>query len=217
MAVELIPGTALPVYAPGAAEQPEGRGGIQLRPERQPPSLLERIDDPEGLTPAERMVVAAALRAFENKPKRVKHIDATVGGQTDATTGNLVIPLYQCPAGCELHITNVTVDPSGSATITPSAPYSNAASYMFLSISGSSTGTGSATATVNALRNGLAAFAPTSAAGPIIPGQWTFNDSNARIAFGGETVYFVFVGGSIAAVLNLALRVSFRFNLLSDD
>ncbi len=214
--VELIPGTSLPVYAPGSAYQQEGRGDVRITEDRQPRSLFEKIEQEDGLTAAERGFVAAAIRAYDRRPKKVRHVDATVGGQTNATTGNLVLPLYECPQGSELHVTNVTVDTPGSATITPSAPFANASSWMYLSAAGASTSPNNLAA-VTALRAGMIAFAPTSAAGPIIPGQWTFNDSNARIAFGGEMVYFVLVGGSIAGILGQTLAVSFRFNLLSDE
>jgi hypothetical protein len=213
--VELIPGTSLPMYAPASTLQPEGRGDVKITPERQPHSLLERIDDPANLTETERIFVQAALRAFDRKPLKTRHVDIATGGVTDATTGNLVVPLYLCPQGSELHITNVTVDAPGSATINPSAPFANAASFMFLAKAGANAATNSANATT--LRPGMVAFAPTSAAGPIIPGQWTFNDSNARIAFGNEQVYFVLIGGSVAAILGVSLRVSFRFNLLSEE
>lgn len=209
--VELIPGTALPMYAPESARQPEGRGGIQLTDERQPPSMLRDIPDPDGVTEAHKRLVEAAIRSFDRGPARHRTMYPVSADQTDGTTGNLVLQLFEVPAGMEGRITNLVVDAPQSATINPSAPYGNAASWSFIAV-GPPTSTDS-DAIVDTLRNGMVTFAPVSAAGPIIPGQWTFNDPSAPIAYGGEMFYFCLHGGSIAAILNLMIRTRARINL----
>jgi hypothetical protein len=212
MTVELIPGTALPLHGgPQAAQQIEGRGDIQLTPQRQPPSLLEKISDPDFLSAAERVYMEAAIRAFDKRKILEKEEYFSVGDQTDATTGNCVVSLFEVPAGKRGDVVQVLVDAPGSAAITPAAPFANAASWAFICIAPASSGLADSAA----LRQGLAAFAPTSAGGPILPGQWTFNDSNAPVAWGGEQVYFVLVGGSVAAVVNLQIQVTVRINLYS--
>ncbi len=206
---ELIPGTSLPLHAPSGATQTEGRGGVQLTDARQPPSMLEHIGPPDEVSPREQVLLEAAIRAFDRGRKVETTVDGTSQGLTDATTGNLTLILYECPQGSELHITNVTIDVPNSATITPAAPFSNASSYAFIAVAPPSTSPPPALS----LRGGLVAFAPTSAAGPFLPGQWTFNDSNARVARGGQAVYFVLVGGSVAAIKGITVAASYRFNI----
>lgn len=219
--VELIPGTALPMYAPETARQPEGRGGIQLTDARQPPSMIENVpedienvpEDGDEISRAHHQLVQAAIRSFDRAAPRAKTYYPQSSDQTDGTTGNLVLQLFEVPAGMEGRITNVIVDAPDSATINPSAPFANAACWAFIAV-------GPPTSTDNdgladSLRNGMVAFAPTSAAGPILPGQWTFNDPAAPVAYGGEMFYYCVHGGSIAAILNLKLRVRSRINLYS--
>jgi hypothetical protein len=209
---DLIPGTALPIQqtAHPGSPQPEGRGTVTLAPGRAAPEAMPNFEQP-SLSPDELALVKTAVASYDRTPRRLKTIYAAAGGQTDATTGNLILPLFLCPAGCEGHVSNVTVDAPGSATINPSAPFSNGASWEFLAKSGSSTGMLASQA--DTLRRGLVAFAPTSTAGPIIPGQWTFNDTNAPVLFGNEQLYYVLHGGSVAAILALALQVTYRIDL----
>jgi hypothetical protein len=213
--VELVPGTALPITPPGAATQLEGRGTVIPNPERAPQPLEDRTG-PGGadeIGEGQFAIVEQLLRRYDHSRKTVRTYFTEQSDQTDGTTGNCVLQLFEVPQGGEAHISNVIVDAPQSATITPAAPYGNAASFAFLAISSPiNTDSDSAAA---ALRTGMVAFAPVSAAGPIIPGQWTFNDSNAPVAFGGSMVYFVLVGGSIAAVLNLNIRARCRVNLHS--
>lgn len=210
---QFVPGTALPLKGPGGSDQSEGRGQVILRPERHPRSLLERISARDDIDPHEQAVVAAALRAFDRRPKHERSIFFQVGGTTDSTTGNLVSFLYEVPQGMEGHVTNVTVDAPDTAAITPSAPFANAASFQFLAVAPPATAIGNATAATTALRAGLVAFAPTAAGGPIIPGQWTFTDSVAPIAYGGEAFWYVLVGGSQAGIAGKRLQLSIRVDL----
>lgn len=211
--VELIPGTALPFIAPSMAPQPEGRGGVQLTDERQPPPMVEGSESGDLVPDSYRQIVDAALRAFDRSPKFERTVFDGTAGQTDATTGNLVLELFQIPMGTEGRIVNVTIDLPSSATITPAAPYANAASWCFLASLGSSTGLGNANPAL--LRSGMVAFAPTSAAGPILPGQWTFNEDECPVIWGGMMLFFVLVGGSVAAITNQQLEASYRVNLYS--
>jgi hypothetical protein len=213
--VELIPGTTLPFHTGPGGFQPEGRGEIIPNPEHRSPSLLEKIGSRDDLSATELAFAAAALRAYDHRSSKVRDVYASAGGVTDATTGNIVVPLFEVPAGMFGHVAQVTVDAVSSATITPAAPYANASSWAYIAIAPASSMPANPAAT--ALRAGMAAFAPSSAAGPIIPGQWTFNDTNAPVAWGGEQVYFVLVGGSVAAVKSLNLQVTYRINLYSRE
>lgn len=215
---EIVPG--LPVAEPGQAAQVEGRGTVELRPEHLAPSLVDRLEEVDGLTVGERAVILAAIRAYDHRPRQQRSIFAQAGGQTDGTTGNVVIPLFTTPAGMEGHVALVTVDCPGFATVNPSAPFANAASWAFLALAqaqGGSSASGSLAASVDTLRAGLIAFAPNAAAGPIIPGTWTFNDSNAPICLAGETLFYCLHGGSQANLTALRLQVSYRVNLYSRE
>lgn len=214
---ELVPGTALPATGPDQTRQPENRGTMIPTPgsDSSTPgvSLFERLTARDDISVSEAHLVGAALRAFDRAPKAEKIIYGSIGDQTDPTTGNLVVLLEQIPQGSHGRITQVTVDAPMSATITPAAPYANALSFAYVAVLPPTSGVSDATAATS--RAGLVAFAPTSAAGPILPGQWTFNEDEAPVAWGGEAVYFVLVGGSVAATLNLFLQVTYRINLYS--
>lgn len=209
--VELIPGTSIPIYAPESARQPEGRGDVTIIPERMPPSRVEGDPSPDEISAMQRQLVDAAIRAFDRAPKLDRTIFQSTAGQTDTTTGNLILELFECPQGKEGRVTNVTVDTPQSATITPTAPFANAASWAFLASLGATSGLGNTGAAT--FRAGLVAFAPIFAAGPILPGQWTFNEDEAPVLWGGQMLYYVLVGGSVAALLNLQIECSYRVNL----
>lgn len=208
--VDLIPGTSIPIHTGPGGYQPEHRGAVQIIPEREPQSMIE----PDPVDPdaeLQRQMVLAAIRAYDRAPKLDREYFQSNAGQTDSTTGNLVLELFECPQGKQGRVTNVTVDAPNSLTITPAAPFANASSWAFLATLGPTSGLGNANPT--ALRAGLVAFAPSSAAGPIIPGQWTFNEDEAPILWGGQMLYFVLVGGSVAGLTNVLVECSYRINL----
>jgi hypothetical protein len=214
--VDLLPGTALPLSAGGGGHQTEGRGGIELTPQRAPVSLLERLGARDDISSAELAFVGAAIRGFDHRPRRLKTIFDGATGQTDASTGNLVVPLYQCPAGCEAHVALVVADPTNTAGTTPNAGFANTASWAFLAAAQESTGL--ANANVLSLRPGLFAFAPSPAviaanAAVVLPFEWTFNDSNAPVLQSGDTLWYGLVGGSQATILNITVRLTYRINL----
>lgn len=214
--VDLIPGTSLPLSDPGSAEQDEHRGTVKITRDRQPPSLLERIEDPAQLSPSERSFVAAALRAYDRSPKLERSVFAKASGQTDATTGNVVIPLFEVPQGYEGHLTYVVADAPGTAALTPTAPAANAAIWNYIAILPGSGGRSNAdAATSGGTRTGLVDFAPNPAlsTGAALPVKYTYNDSNAPIAWGGQTIWFVLIGGSQAGVKTITVQVSYRVNL----
>ncbi len=205
---------ALPLTEPSSAPQPEGRGDVILTREHMAPSLFEKVAS--AVDPAEAAIVAAALRAWENRPRGQAHVFQQVSDVTDGTTGNLVLPLYTCPVGNEAHVTFVCADATGSATVIAPAPQANAASWAYLAIGqgiGGSNDAGISNALAASLRRSLVAFLPTSAAGPMLPGTWTWNDANAPIVFGGETLCYVIVGGSQAGLQSVQVTVSYRVNV----
>jgi hypothetical protein len=63
----------------------------------------------------------------------------------------------------------------------------------------------------------MIAFAPTAAAGPILPFQWEFGEHDAPIAFGGDTIFYVLVGGTQASLLNIRIQAGIRVNLVASD
>lgn len=209
---ELLQGTALPTHPPGEADQTEGRGGLDFNPERAAPSLLERVQNQDNLSPQELRLLLAALLAYDRRPSLDHVVYARAQGESDADTGNCIIGLYPVPAGMRADVTNVTVDAPGSS-LTPSAPGANAASYLFLAAAGATDTNDNTAARVTQLRAGAVAFAPTAAAGPIIPGQWTFSEKTAPIVWGGQMLYFVLVGGTQAAFQSLRLQVTYRLKL----
>jgi hypothetical protein len=211
---ELIPGTALPVQAPGSSPQVEGRGTVGMGA---PKSLLQKISEHDQITPSELAYADHALRAFANQPKKQRFYWVTAQASTDATTGNVVIPVFQVPAGFQAGIANVVADAPDQTAITPSAPFANAASWSFVAKQRETSITNPAQAVGSGLRRGLVAFAPVTAAGPILPGQWTFGSHNSPLAFGGETIYYVLVGGSQASLTNIVIQVQMRLNLVAAD
>jgi hypothetical protein len=209
--VELIPGTSIPIYAPRDGTQLEGRGSVHIINEREPPAMVQGDPTPDEISQMQRQLVDAAIRAFDRAPKLDRTISSATAGQTDATTGNLVLELFECPQGKEGRVTNVTVDTPQSATITPAAPFANALSWAMLAVMGPTSGIGNTLA--QQFRAGMVAFAPTSAAGPILPGQWTFNEDESPVLWGGQMLYYVLVGGSVNAILNVQIEASYRVNL----
>lgn len=209
--VELIPGTSIPIYAPESARQPEGRGDVHITTDRIPPALVQGDPSPDEISEMQRRLVDAAIRAFDRAPKYDRTIFQQAAGQTDTTTGNLVLELYECPQGKEGRLTNVTVDTPSTAAITATAPFASASAWAFLAVLGASSGVDN-TAPLN-FRAGLVAFAPTSAAGPILPGQWTFNEDQSPILWGGQQLYYCLVGGSVAAVRNVQVEATYRIDL----
>lgn len=217
--VEFIPGTALPIGETGAASSGEGRGLPRFR-EGRGKSLLEAIGDRDDIPVHELAVLDAALRAYDRMPPAEKPIFQSNSGESDATTGNLVLPLFTVPAGMYGQVTQVVADVPGSASINPSAPLANAAIWAFiasLSPLGMGGGPGAALLNANAdnYRFGLLDFLPVSAGGPTIPGRWTYGDDNGPIVWGGEQLVYVLHGGSIAAAKSLQVQVTFRINLMS--
>ena len=212
---ELIPGTALPMYAPGDEPQIEGRGEVDYT--TRGVSLLEKIGSRDDVAPHELAIVAAALRAFDRAPKKEKTIFQQVMGQTAATTGDLILELFEVPAGMEGHLTFANLDAPGSA-ITPSAPLAAGTAWAFLAILPPSSLPNQVVAgAALAGRRGLVDFAPNPAlaTSSCVPSNWTFNDSNAPVGFGGEAFYMVIVGGNVAGIVSKQIEVSFRVNLYS--
>lgn len=211
--VELVPGTSLPIQRSYGSPQPEGRGGVQLTEDRQPPSVIDPRAEQPSFSAAELAFVRAAISAYDRRPRKLKTVYDTTAKITDGTTGNLVVPLFTCPAGCEGHVTQCTVDIPNSASINPSAPFANASSWAFLaSIPGGGT-SGPLNSQADTFRPGMIAFAPAAAAGPIAPGQWTFNDTSSPILYGGDQLLYVLHGGSIAAILSQSVQVTYRIDL----
>jgi hypothetical protein len=207
----LIPGTGLPLG--DQSRQPEGRGQILAAPGRDPVSMFERIKNQDEIAPGELGYLMAAVRAFDNRARRLKVVYDSTAKQTDATTGNVLIPLFIAPAGTECHVTQILADAPSSSTIQPSAPAANASSFAYVAIGPDSSG--DANANADRYRQGLATFwpNPASSSGPILPVQATFNEANAPVMFGGEMLSYVLHGGSIAAFQSLTVQVTYRVEI----
>ena len=209
--VELIPGTALPLHVGPGGQQGEGRQSIGITRERAPVAMTEG-ENVDGLDPRTLALVERMITRYDAAAKRVtKTIFGSAGGVTDATTGNLVVPLFTTPQGMDGRLTYCTVDAPLSVTINPTAPFASGSAFIYLSISASSSGDSAANATT--YRGGMVAFAPTSAGGPMIPGQWTFNIDQAPVVQGNESIHFICSGGSVAAIKAVTLRVKYRIEL----
>lgn len=211
--VDLIPGTTLPIHVGPGGRQSEGRGAVGLTPERQPPSMIDPNAPQPSLGAAELAFVRAAIAAYDRKPRKLKTIYDSASGQTDSTTGNLVLPLFVNPAGCEGHVTNVFADAPLSATVTPSAPLANASIWAFLAIVQGSGTTGTTAANADTLRRAGVASVPNTAGGVTLPGGFTFTDAPAPTMFGGDALFFVMHGGSIAGALSLLVQVTYKIEL----
>jgi hypothetical protein len=216
--VELIPGTAIPISAPSQAPQPENRGTVLLTPERMPHRLAEGDGKPDEVTVAQLALLDAALRAYDRSPKFDRAYMAQASALADVTTGNLVLPLFDVPQGAEAHLVFVTVDTPLKATVTPTAPAANAATWSYLAVLPTSSGQANAQASLaGGFRNGLVDFAPNPASttGAALPFRWVYDDSTAPIAWGGESFWYVQIGGSQASVANATVKVNYRVNLWS--
>lgn len=184
-------------------------------------SILDKLGRGETLGQHELAYLTAVLLEREVTRKQERpyyseefHEYIQASGTTDATTGNLMIDIFEVPKGWEAHVTDVVVDVPGSASITPSAPFANAASYAYLTLipkgmKGTATAANAASAQI---RDGMIAFAPSSAGGPILPGQWTFNEANAMTVSDQFIVYLALVGGSVAAILSQSVQVTARID-----
>lgn len=207
------------------------RGGLpgreRAQDERYEPALnrwalVEKLSRGEPLPQHELAYLTALLIERDTSARResplyteVRHPPiAPVTLILDGATGNGMALLYSPPKGWEGVPTSVTVDAPGSATITPSAPYANAASWMYLAkmAKGQQNDIANANAANARIRDGACAFAPDSAAGPIIPGQWTYNQHNLPPVMEGEVLVFAIVGGSIAALQGLQLQITVRID-----
>lgn len=218
--VELIPGTALPIVAPGGTVQTEGRGEIELHPDRGPVSLLEKVAD--RFSPAELAYTQAALRAFDQQAKLERVVfDQATNTTENSANGNIAIQCYECPAGMEGRISFVTADTPGQSTITPTAPLANAATWCFIAILPASQGRGlpsNADLTNGALRMGLVDFwpDPPSSTGACLPAKFgTYGDDGGPVLYGGDSLWFCLIGGNQANIKGQTVKVNFRVNLWS--
>lgn len=209
---ELIPGTALPIGDTNI--QYEGSRTVAITPERAPVRMVESGADPLGIGDANIAFIQAALRALDAEPRYVRTIWSESVDQTDATTGNVVVPMFECPQGYEATL-SYAIFHSPIGAVTPVAPLANAAIFAFLA-KGSPVNTASnVTAFVNQLKSGMIAMSPQTpaAAGASFPAEWTFGDKAGPVLFGGQQLFAVLVGGSQATALNLHVHAAARLTL----
>lgn len=220
-------------FPPGLRERPTDRTEIPREPDRpavlHPLAILNKLNKGETLEPHELALLTATFLEQQSQRRQERPYytefaveESAVSGVTDGTTGNLVLPLYELREGWEGRIVSATIDVPGSSSITPAAPFANAASWIFLAYipkgqKGDAQPAGAsnanATAPATRLRQGMVAFAPVSAAGPILPGQWTFNEDQIPVMRNEAILVFVLVGGSIAALQAITIQVAYRVNL----
>lgn len=184
--------------------------------------ILAKLGRGDDLAPHEHAYLTAILleRELTKKQERPYYSEEfdegplAASGTCDATTGNLALPIFKMPRGWEGHLTNLTVDAPASSSITPTAPYANASSYAYIAVipDGRESLAVAANSAAAVLRSYLRAFAPTSAAGPILPGQWTFNEATAPLIHENESVVYIIVGGSVSALQSLNVQVTARVN-----
>jgi hypothetical protein len=181
--------------------------------------ILARIGQGETLSPHEHAYLTSVLLERElTKQQERPYASETKqeilfgGGTTDATTGNLMVELYQVPAGWEAYVLYVMIDNTSSSTIIPSATFANSASWSFLvNLPKGDRGLiKNANASTVQVRKGMVAFAPTSAGGPIVPGLWTFSENEAPVLRDEQSLSFSLVGGSVAAITSQSLLIQTR-------
>lgn len=160
-------------------------------------------------------VLKAILRQIRHFREPHRYIDVynpSIGGQTDSS-GNAVVKLYDVAIGFQFAVHDVLVYLTSAATYNPSNPYAAAGTYAFLAASGSiATGQGgvSNAALTTLLYPGMIAFAPTSSAGPFLPGQWTFGTHDAPRLRGGSALFLCIVGAAAIASQPLSIDLGGR-------
>lgn len=127
--------------------------------------------------------VGELARAWREQ-KHERLISPTVQGQTDASTGNLVLPLYQVPDGFTFKAERVVVE---DATSTPAAPYSSGTAWIALYRANGPS--------VPFRPGSLLDFGPTTAGGGILPCVFTDGGNSAPLVYGGEWLLVNLVAG----------------------
>lgn len=209
-----MPGIQIPDFVPPGltrgAPAPSSEPNADVLAPTQPPSPAP-YDGPDFISRLESAGVSKddAIRALvrrinqDRAPKREFEVyNPNIGGLSDAS-GNLVVRLYDVAQGFRLALNNVLVYPSSPTTINPSAPYGAAGAFAFLAIG--SAGGGTFAAQIATLYPGMIAFAPTSAAGPFLPGQWTYGNHDAPKITGGQSLFLCINGA--AAIANLGFQI----------
>lgn len=186
-----VPNNALPA-APTQPESPAAYDG---------PLTVSWLEQRLGKEQAHGII--ARLLRLGSTPKRELPRFFDVPGQLDAT-GSAVIKLWDCPQGwySRLHNILVALGPTGTGAgaVNPSAPIGASGVYMYLATGDQGD--------VNLNWGGVLAFAPTSAAGPIIPGNWTWGTKDGPILWGGQSLFLVVVGNSNASLTTRSLQVN---------
>lgn len=172
------------------------------------PELWRRVQEAAD-TPEGRRVLASILQTDRQFPEEGRIYEVTIGGQTDATTGNATLRLFEVPQGLVAKVVRVVVE---SAAFSPASPFSTANAWHAIV----SAPTGTQIAPANVWGSGMVRdFGPVSAGGPLIPALFTDNDDQAGVGRSGRTIWYVLNGASAAAILNKQLAVTVRLNVLA--
>lgn len=195
---------------PGSPEPPVAPlFGTDVGPSIEPGESVPTLEAIfKKLSPQHAAHLTRLLVEQKREPKIKRNKEIVVTANTDAS-GNLILRLYTCPAGGEVEVTRCDVSLLNTATYNPSAPYAAAGSYMFLSRDSPGDYTVYSAAEIAALWGAQTAFAPTSSAGPILPGSWTFSDKQAPLYRDGQAVFLVIAGAG--AIATQTVRVNLRF------
>lgn len=195
---------------PGSPEPPDAPEfttdvGPVLEPGATVPNLEEIF---KKLSPKHAAHLTRLLVERKREPRIEKHKELDLSANTDGS-GNLILMLYTCPAGGEVRLTRCDVALQSTTTYNPSAPYAAAGSYMFLARNSPAQYTTYTAAEILALWQGQVAFAPTSSAGPILPGSWQYAEKSGPLFRDGQAIFLVINGA--AAIASQALTINLRF------
>lgn len=195
-----------PVVIPDNLEPGQGPAQVS-QGEKGPPLSQPVLDDWFGqLSEHERELVGRVIqRGQRNLDKDRRSRELVLSANTNGS-GNCVAALYEVRGGLVGALTRATVALNDTTTYNPSNFFGAAGAYMFLARATA----GAAGAGAAALWRGMVCFGPetSTAASPFLPGQWTFEDSQAPVFKNGETIYLVVVG--TAAIANQTLNVTLK-------
>ena len=168
--------------------------------------VLEAADTPEGAR-----MLRQLMQLDRQFPEEGRIYEVTIGGQTDGTTGNLTMRLFDVPQGFTAKITRLIVE---SASFSPASPFSTANAWHAIV----SAPTGTQVDPTKVWGSGMVRdFGPVTAGGPIIPALFTDNDDQAGVARGGRTVWYVLSGASAAAIQGKQVAATLRLNLIASS
>jgi len=157
------------------------------------PALINLVQETRRAREVQHELFTDFLRKIHKR-----EVYEQVSGTTDAS-GNLDLPLFQCPQGYNFAATRVNIE---GGAFTPASGFSNANAWLAL-IRGLKFGVGS-----------ILDFGPAAAGGVIIPSIFSTSDSHAPRISGGEWITLHIVGTAGFANTSVWVRTQGRLESL---